>query len=52
MEFYNKSIQETPIRESVSRKVLAHKGELMIVEVYFHKASDDYGLQMRFLLHT
>ena len=44
MEFYNRNIQETPVRDSVSRKVLAHKGELMIVEVCFHKASEDYGL--------
>jgi len=30
--------------EAMTRKVLAHKGNMMMVEVAFHKASDDPGL--------
>ena len=30
--------------ENMTRKVLAHQGNMMLVEVAFHKASDDPGL--------
>jgi len=30
--------------ENMTRKILAHHGTLMMVEVIFHKASDDFGL--------
>ena len=42
--FYNKDCQEKPAKDLVSRKILAHHGGMMACEVYFHKASDDYGL--------
>ena len=30
--------------EAMTRKMLAHSGNMMMVEVHFHKASDDPGL--------
>ena len=30
--------------ESITRRVLAHQDNMMLVEMRFHKASDDYGL--------
>ncbi|MCL2425498.1 MAG: cupin domain-containing protein [Oscillospiraceae bacterium] len=30
--------------ENITRRTLAHQGNLMMVEVIFHKAGDDYGL--------
>ena len=43
-EFYKKDSVEEPVRDLVSRRMLAHHGGLMILEVYFHKASEDYAL--------
>jgi len=42
--FYKKEAKKETVREGVSRKILAHHGGLMTVEVTFHKASEDYGL--------
>ena len=39
--------KEAPVQttsEAMTRKLLAHQGGLMMVEVVFHKASDDPGL--------
>ena len=30
--------------ENITRRVMAHQGGLMLVEVIFHKATDDFGL--------
>lgn len=30
--------------EAITRKILAHHGGLMLLEIRFNKASDDYGL--------
>ena len=43
-EFYKKDSVEEPVRDLVSRRMLGHHGGLMILEVYFHKASEDYAL--------
>lgn len=43
-EFYLTDAKNEIVRDTVSRKILAHHGGLMMVEVTFQKASDDYGL--------
>jgi quercetin dioxygenase-like cupin family protein len=44
MTFFNKDAYVQTKSEAMTRKVLAHHGNLMAVEVHFHKASDDPGL--------
>jgi len=42
--FYKEAFVQTD-NDSIMRKVLAHKGNMMLVEVAFHNAGDsDYGL--------
>ena len=44
MMFYYKDAPVQAKSEAMTRKLLARNGGLMMVEVHFHKASDDPGL--------
>jgi len=44
MEFYYQNAYKHVDNEVMTRRVLSHAGGLMLVEVIFHKAGDDYGL--------